>query len=88
MTFRQHIPGFCSGLEPTTFEFKNTEELLSSDFFIKQKNSRKDFSHFALSDNRIMLIAEEGRWWWVVGYVDEPSKVEFVKWDGGKTKKQ
>jgi hypothetical protein len=78
--FTQHIPNFASGLDPLIIEFNTFDELLYSEFFIKQKNMFVDFSHFALSNNRIILVRDNGYWWWVLGKIDDVSNIPLKKW--------
>jgi hypothetical protein len=48
----------------------------------------KAFSHFAMSDNCLMVIHDDGFHWWVVGYVEKPERVDLPKWEGGKYRAQ
>ena len=88
---KQHIPSFID-LDRTQewVEFSNTDDLLAIEFvnqWAKPMNG-KPFSHFAISDNCLMAIHDNGFHWWVVGYIEKPGKVNLPKWYGGKHKAQ
>lgn len=73
--FTQHIPGFVSvETPPQRVPFKTTEDLLNIDTVVRFSKDPK-FSHFAISDNCLMAIYDEGRKWWVVGYLDDSETV-------------
>jgi hypothetical protein len=83
--FLQHIPHFvdCSR-SPQRIPFKTTRELLNLDVVRGYKGT--GFSHFAMSDNDLMAISDNGHSWWVVGHVGDPSVVDLPQWDGGRYK--
>ena len=81
--FRQHIPNFVDIKAPLLDKFETTEDLLNLEI-VQRYGKRKDFSHFAISDNCLMEISDEGFHWWVVGYIKKPNEVDLPKWDGGK----
>lgn len=81
--FRQHIPNFVDIDAPPPSKFETTEDLLNLEI-VQRYGKGKNFSHFAISDNCLMEISDEGFHWWVVGYIKEPDKVDLPKWDGGK----
>ena len=85
--FRQHIPSFAyDGDLSEWIEFKNTEDLLSIEVvkrWVKPMDG-KPFSHFAISDNHLMAIHDDGFHWWCVGCIEDPVSVDLPKWDGGK----
>lgn len=78
--FTQHIPNFVSGVDPLIIEFETFDELLNTQFFIGQKNEYDDFSHFASSDEMIMLVRDDGYRWWVLGKIDDVSNIPLEKW--------
>jgi hypothetical protein len=84
-TFRQHIPAFvdCGEDSPPLHEFETTADLLALEV-VKRYSQNKGFSHFALNDNLLMEISDEGFRWWVVGRVSDPSSVSLPEWDGPK----
>jgi hypothetical protein len=71
-TIKQHIPNFVSGFDPVIQNFKTLEELLDIDF-VKQWSADEDFHQFSIGpyDSRWHLMAEQnnGKRWWVVGYI-------------------
>ena len=86
--FKQHIPNFVDVDKPSKWiEFESTEDLLSLEI-VQRYGKRQNFSYFALSDNCLMEICDDGFYWWVVGYIDDPSTVELPQWEGGKYRAQ
>lgn len=82
--FKQHIPTYVDYREASPrWNFNTTEELCNLPPMLKAKE-RPGFSHFAISGNCILQIADEGFYWWVLGYVDDVDGVELPEWDGGK----
>lgn len=83
--FIQHIPPYVEGLEPKTFEFNSTEELLSNPMIIEWKNPewgdpKKPFFRYSLSDYRLMGEFDEGKRWWVIGFIKYPDLVNLPGW--------
>ena len=84
--FTQHMPNFVDTREPAPCaEFETTEDLLNLEIMQKCMR-RKDFSHFAMQGNCLMEISDNGFFWWVIGYIKYPSKVDLPKWEGWKYK--
>ena len=82
--FVQHVPSFVyTDEKPLTGEFESTKDLLSLDV-VKRYGNSDDFSHFAIGDNCLMEISDDGFKWWVVGYIKNPDDVDLPQWDGGK----
>jgi hypothetical protein len=81
--FTQHIPAFVEVDLPAPVPFETTEDLLALEV-VRRYGKRKDFSHFAMSDNCLMEISDGGYHWWVVGYIEKPDEVNLPKWSGGK----
>jgi len=86
MILRQHIPNFCSDIDPKQYEVNNTEELLALDVVKSWKfvDMPAKFHQYSQSkhENEYLLIAEyeeeEKRKWWVIGYLSEkPTLPEF-----------
>lgn len=78
MKFKQHVPGFAQGTEAKSFEFKDTADLIQQ---LKNRftwHTSPSFYQFSINDKCIMVELENGKQWWVVGYVDGP--VELTKW--------
>jgi len=69
---KQHIPNFVSGFDPVIQNFETLEELLDIDF-VKYWGVHEDFHQFSIRPygDRLFLMAEEnnGKRWWVVGYI-------------------
>lgn len=91
-SIRQYRP---DGFENETLGFSTDEELINIPFV---KNFNKDnFFCYAMSDNHLMAIYDNGFRWRVIGIIANPSLVYFErmpypvkiqKWDGGKYKKE
>ena len=77
---KQYRPAFFTGYENETVEFTSTEELLEIGF-VKNFSRNDNFYRYSLSDNALMAEYEDGRKWWVVGYIGYPSKVSLPKWE-------
>src|SRR3990167_9784089 len=81
-SFRQHIPAFVDVDRPASIPFATTEDLLALE--VMQRYKAPNFSHFAMGDNTLMAISEEGYRWWVVGFITDPKAIDLPAWDGGK----
>jgi|ERR1700722_13624773 len=89
-TFKQHIPGYCSGSDPFEFYFDTVEELLANEWINnwtkhpfdteEPKRPNPEFYRFSLSDNRLMYEGKNGKEWWVVGYICHPELIDLPKW--------
>lgn len=94
MRFRQHIPGFVD-IDPFEFEYSSTQELIENPEIVKRYKD-KDFYKWSWSSNDgkwskacLMVETEEGRHWWVVGYLsDIPELPEWHAPESSKTKQQ
>jgi hypothetical protein len=86
-TFWQHIPAYVDGDRPGPVTFSTTQELLALPV-VQRYGKGADFSHFAMSDNALMEIADDGFYWWVVGHVADPTSIDLPKWNGGKYRAQ
>lgn len=83
-TFTQHIPSFVDQREaPKPDKFSTTEELLELQA-VKQWKRNPEFSHFAMKDNALMAILDDGFSWWVVGFIKHPEQVNLPQWEGWK----
>ena len=74
---RQHIPGFCSGIEPQEVTVESVEDLARLEW-IRSWRDDPGFYRFSMSPrvpgwHSALLIAEfqEGRQWWVVAYLKD-----------------
>lgn len=83
--FTQHIPAFVDIDRDAdrSFEFETTDELLNHEI-VQRYGKGDNFSHFAISENHLMEIKDDGFHWWVVGYIEKPADVDLPAWDGGK----
>lgn len=79
-SFQQHIPPFVDVDRPAPIEFDSTQELLNLD--VVKRYVDEEFSHFAMSDECLMVIRNGGANWWVVGYIKHPELVDLPKWSG------
>lgn len=78
--FLQHIPGFVDIEEkPQKIPFETTEELLNLEV-VKRYSSNPCFSHFAVSNNLLIEISDDGTHW-VVGYIGDTTKIKLPKWE-------
>lgn len=82
-SFRQHIPNFVDVERPAAIPFETTEDLLSLEI-VQRYGKRPDFSHFAIRDNLLIEVSDDGHYWWVIGYIEHPEQIKLPKWDGGK----
>ena len=80
----QEVPNYCD-VEPKSAEFNTLAELLEIDWV---KSSKDDFYRWSLSGNRLMEESDEGRYWWVVGYVARPDLLDLPKWVAVEREKQ
>lgn len=87
MKIRQHVPNFVDIPPAPEEEFNSPEELLAIPWVVNFKGLRGDkFDKFVKSKHRdsylLMATYENGKHWWVVGYLDgEPNFLP--EWDGG-----
>lgn len=79
-----HIPTFVDWREPyPSSEFSTTDELLSLDV-VRRYAELPKFSHFAMHDNALIAVLDDGFHWWVVGHVADPAGVDLPEWAGWK----
>jgi hypothetical protein len=84
--FIRHIPNFVDVDDRSVFdpvEFEATEDLLNIPV-VKGWLEQVDFSHFAMSDEHLMAILDDGFHWWVVGRVEKPERIDLPRWDEGR----
>jgi hypothetical protein len=74
----QHIPNYCSGFTPEVAEFETVDELLNIPFV---KHHEKEGHSFQMSDLNLMIVKDDESWWWVVGTVKFPDRVDLPKWE-------
>lgn len=76
--FTPYLPAFVVLSDPVeTLVFESEEALLASK--IPQRFVGADFSGFEFSDDLLMATYNEGREWWVVGFV-HPPMTSIPKW--------
>ena len=81
-SFRQHIPNFVDIDHPAAIPFATTADLLALE--VVQRYKHQTFSHFAMSDNALMVIEDNGFTHWVVGFIKHPEAIELPQWTGWK----
>lgn len=82
--FKQHIPNFVDvDDQPMWIPFETTIDLLNIEI-VKRYGNHEGFSHFAMSDNHLMEISDNGFRWWVIGYIEKPDEIDLPKWDDAK----
>jgi hypothetical protein len=81
----QHVPG-CVDIDPEDIEraeFNTQEELLAIPW-IARWAEKKNFHRFSISkskiDNHLMAELDEGRVWWVVGYLSDREHLSLPIW--------
>lgn len=82
-SFRYHIPSYVDVERPPNVEFATTADLLKLDVFERYK-TYQGFSHFALSDNCVLGILDEGFNWRVLGKIADVSDITLPQWEGWK----
>ncbi len=82
--FSKHIPDFVDvdRNKNSTEEFETIEELLSLEGV--RRYGKDVSSYFAMADNCLMEISDNGFYWWVIGYIKNPELVNLPKWEGWK----
>ena len=83
--FIKHIPSFVDydGEKPS-FEFNTVNELLNhSEISVFKEPWRGEipFYRFSKSDNTLMAEYDEGKMWWVIGFIQYPALVELPIWE-------
>jgi hypothetical protein len=71
--FKQYLPAFFEHNDGdlNKINFETADELLAKEFFINH-SKQENFSHFAMSDNAIMKVINNGIYL-VIGFVDDSS---------------
>lgn len=83
--FKRHIPAFVDVDRPDWIPFETTADLLNLEI-VKRYRTDTNFSHFAMEDNALMVISDNGFHWWVVGFIEKPDEIDLPKWEGWKFK--
>lgn len=83
---RQHIPGFCSGLEPQSAEFETLKDLIEIPWVKRWKDSLDKgdtFTGYARGsetkeEHLLMAMYNNNTRWFVIGYMTKDSVSELV----------
>lgn len=80
--FTQYIPPMVDyRSEPASFVFETEEEMTSELSKLGYGLSKcRVFSHYAVIDNLLMEVSDEGFYWWVVGTAS-PVPTWLPKWE-------
>ena len=65
--------------QPDWVLFETTEDLLSLEV-VKRYSKDEDFSYFAIHDDCLLEICDNGQKWWVVGYIEKPEQINLPQW--------
>lgn len=68
---KQHRPAFFEGWENEVVDFESKDDLLAIPF-VSNFATQPGFHQFSFGNNLLMAEYQEGRKWWVVGYLKEP----------------
>lgn len=82
--FTPRIPNYVDA-ERVVLTFNSFDDMIMSETFTRFSNL-KNFSHFAIEDNYVMAVLDDGFKWLAVGKPDIDLSAQFVQWDGGKYK--
>ena len=74
-TLTPHIPSFVD-IEPQPDEQFNTVKDLLKLKFVKRFSG----SAIALSENRLIAVKENGRYWLVIGKIDDITELDIPNW--------
>jgi hypothetical protein len=84
--FKQYIPTIVDdrGMSRCVINFDTSQDLLLNSYFDHYKQL-PNFSHFAMSENTLMAILDDGFIWYVLGFISDLNSVADIPlWDGGK----
>lgn len=65
----QYKPAFFEGFENKVVEFTTNEELFNIDF-VKRFSENPKFYRYSVSDNKLMCELDEGKDWYVIGFIE------------------
>lgn len=81
-TYKQRIPGgMDTNMPPVEFKFESLEQLINNDA-INRYSKLENFNKFVMDDNCLMAIYENGKKWWVLGYISIPELICLPTWEG------
>lgn len=80
--FIQHMPSY---VEADRFEyaFDKQEELLNHPW-IKEWSKDEGFHRYSLSNQLLIAEFEQGKKWWVLGYIKHPEYIDLPVWEPKK----
>ena len=84
--FIQREPGFSDIGKPQRFEFNDLEELLNQNY-IKSWSNNPKFYRYSLSDDMLMCELDDGKAWWILGYIEHPEQLTLPRWVAVKNDK-
>ena len=80
---RKHIPNFIdTDRLPDENDFETTDQLLNIPW-VKEWESPFDgrpFYRWSKSDNHLIAEYDNGKFWWVIGFIRNPDNIELPKW--------
>ena len=82
-TFTQHVPAFVDIDRPSPIQFETTEDLLSLEIVGRYK---ENCYWFVMDGNTLMMVKDDGFYWWVVGFIEKSELIKLPKWEGPKYK--
>jgi len=82
-TITQYFPAFFSGFTQAVVTFSNLEELVNIPFVRKFaiRDDNNKFSGFAIWDERLMAIYNDGEDWYVVGNIEGLKSSILPEWE-------
>lgn len=86
-TFKLYVPSFLEIESVAEIEFETTEDLLALEQ-VQVFAETKTFFQFCMSNHTLMVLYDEGYYWWVVGYIKDPSIINLPQWEGVKYRNQ
>ena len=78
----QHIPAFVDTDEPPEQVTFSTLEALRAVLFVKHFVDSEGFVRLSVAGNALMAESNNGRTWWVIGFLKSPVD-GLPDWDGG-----
>lgn len=80
--FQQHIPTYVEvTTPPPILEFETTKDLLNLEVV---KRYVDEGFHLCMHTYHLMVTSDDGFYWWVVGYIEDPESIDLPPWEGWK----
>lgn len=79
----QHFPNYFEGFTPNESEFETLEELVEIPWvkkYLEIYNEDGKNHTFQISENHLMIVRDDNQWWWVVGAIKFPDRVDLPEW--------